>query len=181
MLANVVNWLGVKENIRSHKASEAISRDTLSETRRHNVATEGESQRHNVASEGLTRDSLTETKRHNVQTEGISAFDAQSKRLSAEAAQQQAANSWYSAQAQLQQAAAAQANARTNASAQRVQAALAETQKTLNKAQARTQTYEQYSKSQMGDLTAKKKKWYEAETILNAISGISKAVASLAG
>lgn len=181
MLANVVNWLGVQENIRSHKASEAISRDTLAETQRHNVASEGETQRHNVASEGLTRDTLTETKRHNVQTEGISVYDAQTRRLSAQAAQQQATNSWYSAQAQLQQAAAAEANARTNAAAQRVQASVAETQKKLNKAQTRTQTYEQYNKSQMGDLTAKKKKWYEAETILNAITGISKAVASLAG
>jgi MFS superfamily sulfate permease-like transporter len=75
-----VNEAMAAENERSHKANEAISRDTLSETVTHNRNTEAETQRHDIAgeletaqhnrnTEAITRDTLAETTRHDYETE----------------------------------------------------------------------------------------------------------------
>jgi alpha-glucosidase (family GH31 glycosyl hydrolase) len=75
-----VNEAMAAENERSHKANEAISRDTLNETVTHNRNTEAETQRHdiageletarhNVSTEQITRDTLAETTRHDLETE----------------------------------------------------------------------------------------------------------------
>ena len=75
-----VNEAMAAENERSHRANEAISRDTLNETVTHNRNTEAETQRHdiageletarhNVSTEQITRDTLAETTRHDLETE----------------------------------------------------------------------------------------------------------------
>jgi hypothetical protein len=75
-----VNEAMAAENERSHRANEAISRDTLSETVTHNRNTEAETQRHDIAgeletaqhnrnTEQITRDTLGETTRHDYETE----------------------------------------------------------------------------------------------------------------
>jgi hypothetical protein len=75
-----VNEAMAAENERSHRANEAISRDTLSETVIHNRNTEAETQRHDIAgeletaqhnrnTEQITRDTLSETTRHDYETE----------------------------------------------------------------------------------------------------------------
>lgn len=75
-----VNEAMAAENERSHKANEAISRDTLNETVIHNRNTEAETQRHDIAgeletaqhnrnTEQITRDTLAETTRHDYAAE----------------------------------------------------------------------------------------------------------------
>lgn len=75
-----VNEAMAAENERSHRANEAISRDTLNETVIHNRNTEAETQRHDIAgeletaqhdrnTEQITRENLAETTRHDYATE----------------------------------------------------------------------------------------------------------------
>lgn len=80
MTGNQIKYGELQENIRHNTTTEV-------ETNRHNVVTEGETNRHNVVTE-------VETNRHNVVTESIGWYDAESKRISANAAASQASAAW---------------------------------------------------------------------------------------
>lgn len=68
----------LNETQRHNKETEALGkgnlqlgRDTLNESRRHNVATESEANRHNVATEGISIGNLNESIRHNMAAESL--------------------------------------------------------------------------------------------------------------
>jgi len=111
MTSNQINYAKVVEDTRHNKVSEAETQrhniageqfnlSSLAEVARHNVATEQETTRHNVATEEFNLSSLAEVTRHNKASESIGWHQAQSSRISANAA-------WANAQA-------AQFNADTN-------------------------------------------------------------------
>ena len=65
MTNNQINYLNLLETQRANRAKEDVSRQTLSETSRHNVRTEDESERSNRAKEAYSIFSLSETIRSN--------------------------------------------------------------------------------------------------------------------
>lgn len=65
MTNNQINYLNLLETQRANRAKEDVSRQTLSETTRHNVRTEDESERSNRAKESYSILSLAENIRSN--------------------------------------------------------------------------------------------------------------------
>lgn len=107
MLAVQVQYWSLKENERHNKVTEA-------ETTRHNKETESlgwasldEQIRHNTATESIMQGQLAETTRHNIVTEDLGYINAKIN-------QQNADSNRISAQAAMSQAGAAWANAETN-------------------------------------------------------------------
>ena len=69
MTSNQINYLGYAENVRHNKAGELLNKQSLAETRRHNVAYETETSRHNKISESQVWSQIRETYRHNEYSE----------------------------------------------------------------------------------------------------------------
>lgn len=74
MTANQIKWAELKESGRHNRETESQGRTMLSETQRHNVASESISR----SQVGVQAAQVAEMRRHNVSTEGIDWYNAQS-------------------------------------------------------------------------------------------------------